>query len=291
MLVFELVTQRTIIGNPLRDRRDVWLVFAGLAVFQAARTALFFLDGGWGVFWRENLVARLLALAQDGFLIDFFFILGYPWFHINSQEEKMNLVERAKNILLTPAKEWDVIKGESLTIADMFTKYAMILAAIPAVAGFIGYVVIGMSFGGFGTFRMPIGTALIWAILTYILSLGGVFLLAFIIDALAPTFGCAKDMVAAVKIVVFSYTAAWVAGILSIIPALAHPGQPGQPLFAVPHVHGHAEDQGCPAKDKMVGYFVVTIVAAIVVFMLIGFVVSRVAFGSMAGLAGGMGSF
>ena len=26
----------------------------------------------------------------------------------------MNLVERAKNILLTPNKEWDVIKGESL---------------------------------------------------------------------------------------------------------------------------------------------------------------------------------
>ena len=48
----------------------------------------------------------------------------------------MNLVERAKNILLTPAKEWDVIKGEQLTIVDMFTKYAMILAAIPAVAGF-----------------------------------------------------------------------------------------------------------------------------------------------------------
>ena len=51
----------------------------------------------------------------------------------------MNLVERAKNILLTPAKEWDVIKGENLTIVDMFTKYAMILAAIPAVAGFIGF--------------------------------------------------------------------------------------------------------------------------------------------------------
>ena len=36
----------------------------------------------------------------------------------------MNLIERAKNIILTPAKEWDVIKGENLTIADMFMKYA-----------------------------------------------------------------------------------------------------------------------------------------------------------------------
>jgi len=86
----------------------------------------------------------------------------------------MNLVERAKNILLTPAKEWDVIKGEQLTIVDMFTKYAMILAAIPAIAGFIGYTVIGISFG-FGTFRVPIGTALVWAILQYILSLAACF--------------------------------------------------------------------------------------------------------------------
>ena len=129
----------------------------------------------------------------------------------------MNLVERAKNILLTPAKEWEVIKGEPLTIMDMFTKYAMLLAAIPAIAGFIGYSVIGISFG-FGTFRVPIGTSLVWAIMQYILSLGGVFLIAFIMDALAPTFGCTKNLVAAVKIVVFSYTAAWVAGILNIIP-------------------------------------------------------------------------
>ena len=67
MLLFELVTGKTIIGNPLKNRRDVWLVFGGLAVFQAARTAVFFLDGGWSVFWHENLFARLLALAQAVF--------------------------------------------------------------------------------------------------------------------------------------------------------------------------------------------------------------------------------
>lgn len=67
MLAFELATRREIIGNPLRNRRDVYLVFAGLAVFQVVRTAVFFLDGGWSVFWRENLFARLLALAKTVF--------------------------------------------------------------------------------------------------------------------------------------------------------------------------------------------------------------------------------
>jgi hypothetical protein len=64
MLIFELATGRTVIGNPLKKRRDVYLVFAGLVVFQVVRTVIFFLDGGWDVFRHENLFARLLALVK-----------------------------------------------------------------------------------------------------------------------------------------------------------------------------------------------------------------------------------
>ena len=131
----------------------------------------------------------------------------------------MNLVDRVKNLLLSPAKEWEVIKGETWTTAELFTKYAIILAAIPAVAGFLGYTFFGLSYG-FGTFKLGIGTSLTWAILTYIFSLVGVFVLGFIIDALAPSFGSTKDMVASLKVAVFSSTAGWVAGILNIFPVI-----------------------------------------------------------------------
>ena len=67
MLVFELATHRAVIGNPLKNRRDVFLVFAGLVVFQVVRTVLFFLGGGWKTFCNENLFARLLALAKTVF--------------------------------------------------------------------------------------------------------------------------------------------------------------------------------------------------------------------------------
>ncbi len=201
----------------------------------------------------------------------------------------MNLVERAKNIILAPAKEWDIIKGENLTIADMFMKYAVILAAIPAVAGFIGYVVIGISFG-FGTFRVPVGTALVWAILSYILSLGGIFLLAFIIDALAPTFGCTKNMVAAVKIAVFSYTPVWVAGILGIIPAISVLMLIAS-IYSLYLLYLGMQKIKEPAKEKLMPYFIVSLVALIVIYWLVGFLVSRIAFGSMTGLAGGLGGF
>ena len=60
----------------------------------------------------------------------------------------MNLVERAKNIILKPKQEWQVIAAEPHTVPGLYTQYVMILAAIPAVAAFIGFSLIGTS--GFG---------------------------------------------------------------------------------------------------------------------------------------------
>ena len=75
--------------------------------------------------------------------------------------------------------------GES-SVTDMFTKYAMILAAIPAIAGLIGNSLIGVSYG-FGTFRVPIGSSPGLGDPEYVLSLAGAYLFGFIIDALAPS--------------------------------------------------------------------------------------------------------
>ena len=192
----------------------------------------------------------------------------------------MNLVDRVKNLLLSPAKDWEVIKGESWSTADLFTKYAIILAAIPAVAGLLGYSFFGLSYG-FGAIKLGFGTSLTWAILTYILSLVGVFVLGFIIDALAPSFGSTKDMVASLKVAVFSSTPGWVAGILNIFPVLSI-------LVVIASIYGLVllymglERVKSVPKDKMVGYFVVVLIAAIVVYVIIGVVVGGIAFSGYA---------
>ena len=59
----------------------------------------------------------------------------------------MNLVDRVKNILLQPSQEWAVIETETTDTKTLYTSYAMILAAIPAVAGFIGGSIIGYEIG------------------------------------------------------------------------------------------------------------------------------------------------
>ena len=93
----------------------------------------------------------------------------------------MNLVERAKNIIITPKTEWDVVKSESITINEIFTKYVLLLALIPTVAGFIGQSLIGVSLGPFGYFRVPIGSGILYLILYYLLSVGSIYIIALIV--------------------------------------------------------------------------------------------------------------
>jgi hypothetical protein len=92
----------------------------------------------------------------------------------------------------------------------------MILALIPSLASFIGLSLIGFSLGPFGSFRFPIANGLIYAILYLLLSLGAIYLVALIIDALAPSFGSTKNMDVSLKVAVYSYTAHLIVGILMI---------------------------------------------------------------------------
>ena len=60
----------------------------------------------------------------------------------------MALIDRVQSILLKPKQTWPVIAAEGGDVASIYTGYVMILAAIPAVAGFIGLTLVGI--GGLG---------------------------------------------------------------------------------------------------------------------------------------------
>lgn len=131
----------------------------------------------------------------------------------------MNLVERAQKILLQPQQEWHVIEAEPTPPAALYSSYIIPLAAIPPIAMFIGLSLVGYG-AGFVSFRIPIITSLVMAIIYYILSLGAVYLLGIIIDALAPSFMSRKDMNQSLKLAAYSSTPLWLAGIFYILPSL-----------------------------------------------------------------------
>ncbi len=68
----------------------------------------------------------------------------------------MALVDRVKNICLTPNTEWPVIAEESASPGSLITGYAAPLVAISALAGFIGGSLVGVSIPFAGTVRSPV---------------------------------------------------------------------------------------------------------------------------------------
>jgi hypothetical protein len=129
------------------------------------------------------------------------------------------------------------------------------------------------------------------AIVQYLLSLVGVYVLALIIEALAPTFDGVKDRVKAFKVAAYCGTAGWVAGVFAIIPQLAWVGMLAG-LYGLYLLYlGLPILMKSPA-DKSIGYIVATIVAAIIVYIVIGMIAMSIvgAFVSLPGATAGPGS-
>ncbi len=172
----------------------------------------------------------------------------------------MNLVDRVKQILLSPKDEWPRIAAETATVQSLYVGYIVILAAIGPLATFVSFALIGLGFG------------LAAAVFAYIHSLIGVAILALIVDLLSPGFGGAKDYVAALKLVAYSFTALWVAQIALLIPVA------GAVIVLIGLVYAfYLFFVGAPvmkksAVDKAIPFTIVVVISAIVLMYLLGMI-------------------
>ena len=175
----------------------------------------------------------------------------------------MDIVQRAKNILLSPNSEWAVIAGEKTGVGDLYHGYILYMAAIPPVCSLIGF---SLLFG-----RLSFGFGLIGALVQYGLALAAVYFVALVAQWLAPKFGGRDDLGQAMKLVAYSHTASWVAGFLLLLPFLAIIGL----ILALYGLYllyaGTTPVMGVP-PERAVTYTVALIVTVIVV----GFVISLV---------------
>ncbi len=187
------------------------------------------------------------------------------------------LIERVKNVLLSPKTEWPVIAQEQTDIAKLYTGYVMILAAIPAVFGFLSSAVFS---------PLGIGLSFMVMILTYALALGMVFVVALIIDALAPTFGAQKSQIQALKTAAYANTASWVAGIFLIIPLIGWIIALAGSIYALVQLYFALPHTMKSPPEKTGGYFAVVLVIAIVLSWIIGAIVAAITIGAAIGTAG-----
>ena len=178
-----------------------------------------------------------------------------------------SLVTRVQNMIMKPAAEWDVVAAEPASVGSIYTGYAMILAAIPAIATLLGSILFA---------HMNPILAVITAVIGYVLALVGLYITAFIVNALASSFGAEQNQVQALKLVAYANTAAWVAGALNIIPILGALASLVGGIYSLYVLYlGLPKLMKNPA-DKTTVYFIVTLVVAVVVYAIIGAVVGLI---------------
>jgi hypothetical protein len=186
------------------------------------------------------------------------------------EESTMNLKERVKGILLKPKEEWQTISGETAAIPELYKTYIVPLAAIGPVASIIGMSIVGVSVPLMGSFRISIASAFSSAVVHYILTLVGVYVLALIIDGLAPTFAGEKNINQAFKVATYASTPGWIVGIVALIPSLSPLGILG--LYGLYLLYLGLPILMKSPKEKSVGYTIAVIIAALIIFVVIGFI-------------------
>jgi len=201
------------------------------------------------------------------------------------------IIARAKAILLTPRTEWPVIAAEPDTVAGLFTGYILILAAIPTIIHFLSVSVIGVSVPFLGSYRVDLAAGLTSSVVFYVLSLVGVFIVALIVEALAPTFGGEKNRVQALKAVAYAFTASWVASIIGIVPGLGIIASLAGLIYGLYLLNlGLPFTMKCP-PEKALGYTIVTVIAAIIVEIVLGIIISKMGGFYGMGMNRGLGSY
>ncbi len=186
----------------------------------------------------------------------------------------MNLVDRAKNIIMTPKTEWPVIAGESPNIGQIMTGYVLPLALIPAVAKIIGLAFIGG--------MLSVSYSLAMGVFTFAVAVLSVYLAAYIIDFLAPNFGSQKNLGRSFQLVAYSSTPGWVAGALYVFPFISW-------VVMLASLYGlYLLYLGLPPimktpQDKVVIFLVIAIIAVCVVYAVVGAILGSI-FSTMFGI-------
>lgn len=183
----------------------------------------------------------------------------------------MNVAERAKRICLSPDTEWPVIAGESAPLAALLPAYVLPLAALSAIGAFVSGAMAGLS----------LTTWFVLLVMRLLMSLVGVVVLSFVIDALAPTFGAGKSAVRAGNVAAYSPTAGWVAGSVQFVPIIGGPIAALGVLYSLYLLYVGLLRVMKSSPDKAVAYTAVVVVVVLV----IAFVVNVVAGALGLGLA------
>jgi hypothetical protein len=194
------------------------------------------------------------------------------------------LIERVKNIVLSPKLEWPVIAPEPTTITQLYMGYVMPLSALAALLSFVHMSLIGVNVPFAGAIRTPIASGLMYSIVAFGFGLVGLFLVGLIINALAKSFSGVRDQRQALKVAAYSLTPAWLSAVLALSPVLPTLLQLIAGLYGIYVLYLGLPIVMRSPREKAVGYTAAVVICTILLGILFG-VLSATAghFGLMPG--------
>jgi hypothetical protein len=130
------------------------------------------------------------------------------------------LIFEIKDLVKTPVAFFERLKSAETTPSDITKTRLVYLAAIPAIAGFIGRVVIGENVPFVGYAHVSLFSGLISAVLLFVLAIVGIYVISFIVNGLVGNFEGERSELNAFKLTAYAFAPLFVLGLFSLIPAL-----------------------------------------------------------------------
>lgn len=186
----------------------------------------------------------------------------------------MNLIDRAKNMLTTPKTEWLVVASETPDNSKIVVGYVIPLAIAGAVAAFIGYGLIG--FNVLGVRFSGISWGLYYAITLLVRVVISMYVTALVVDALAPSFGSEKNFGRSLQLVAYGSTPSLVAGLFQILPLLAGIVLLAAAIYGIYLWYIGLTPVKKTPEDKRVTYIIVCILVLIVVYIILGYLLTMI---------------
>jgi hypothetical protein len=178
------------------------------------------------------------------------------------------IISRVKEVLTNPKGCWDKIGEETLSIKDIYLRFVVFLAAIPALCGFIKGSIIGIHVFGMSV-RVSFFAGLVHAIVWFLLFLLFPYIFAFAFEKLAPMFGGELPLIKGFKIAAYSTSIFWVAGIFYLLPIVTLIILVAAAIYAVYLSYEGVKKFASVPADKRVPYYIATVVASLVCFVII----------------------
>lgn len=175
-------------------------------------------------------------------------------------------------LFANPEREWEAIRDERCTIGKCFCSHVLLLAAIPALAGYFGTTQVGWQIGQREVVRLTTESGLYIAVLFYITMLVAVFVMGKLIHWMGQTYDARQPLAQCIALAAYAATPLFLAGLVILYPILWLDLLIGLPALAyavyllytgVPVMMGISKERGFLFSSAILAVGLVTLVAVL----------------------------